>query len=609
MEVHLNGPHAFRTTRSNLAAFALASIALVFATLDPAPLQAAQADQKQILVFYAARKEGPGVAALERELQERLNSSLGGHLDYYGEYVDMARFPEPEYQAAFGEFLRSKYHHRRFDLVIATSDASLDFVESQRTELFPDAPVVFIGTPGIRRPANSTGVIAALNLRDSLRLATALQPDATQVFLVSGFTAFDRWYENLAREQLKGFDQRIALTYLSGLRMSDLEERVAHLPPRSLIYYLVITEDSTGQRFVALDPLDRVAAAANAPMYSWHDVALGHGIVGGSLIATDVLARHTAELALQVLEAGTADRIAPREIEMHVPQVDWRQLRRWDISEANVPAGTRILFRDPGLWNRYKGYVVGVISLLVLQSALIAGLIVNRVNRRRAEKSLEQSHARVRDLAGRLLRAQEAERTRIARELHDDMGQRVASVSIAVSGVKRQLADAPPQVRADLTALQLETISLAKDLRSLSHELHPAVLEHLGLVEALRTRCDEVSVEIGIPVGCHVAPQVSAGAVGGDTALCLYRVAQEALRNVAKHAAARQASVSLSRQNGNFLMSIADDGRGFDPDVTSQHRGLGLISLDERVRMLDGTLQIQSSYGIGTTISVSLPAK
>jgi signal transduction histidine kinase len=139
----------------------------------------------------------------------------------------------------------------------------------------------------------------------------------------------------------------------------------------------------------------------------------------------------------------------------------------------------------------------------------------------------------------------------------------------------------------------------------LSHELHPGILEHLGLVDALRTRCDEVSVETGIPVRCHVGPEVNG--VRGESALCLYRVAQEALRNVAKHAAARQATVSLARENGNLVMNITDDGGGFEPDAAAR-AGLGLISLDERVRTLDGTFDIKTAAGAGTTISVTLPS-
>jgi signal transduction histidine kinase len=139
----------------------------------------------------------------------------------------------------------------------------------------------------------------------------------------------------------------------------------------------------------------------------------------------------------------------------------------------------------------------------------------------------------------------------------------------------------------------------------LSHELHPALLEHLGLVDALRRRCEEVSAESGVTVALDVTSEL--GPVPDEVALCLYRVAQEALRNVVNHAQARSARVELSRQNGRVAMRITDDGRGFEPGMAASHRGLGLISLDERVKMLEGTLAIESSHHIGTTVSVMVP--
>jgi two-component system sensor histidine kinase UhpB len=178
---------------------------------------------------------------------------------------------------------------------------------------------------------------------------------------------------------------------------------------------------------------------------------------------------------------------------------------------------------------------------------------------RESEAALRESNERNQDLAGRLITAQEAERARIARELHDDVGQRIASFSIAVGTVRRRLADAPQPVRDDLASLQRDTVTLSKDLRLLSHELHPAVLEHLGLVDALRTRCEEVSAASGVTVALDVAREL--GPVPDDVALCLYRVVQEALRNVVNHAQARTARVALTRQNGRLAMRITDDGR------------------------------------------------
>ena len=206
---------------------------------------------------------------------------------------------------------------------------------------------------------------------------------------------------------------------------------------------------------------------------------------------------------------------------------------------------------------------------------------------RESEAALRKSHRHNQELAGRLITAQEVERARIARELHDDVGQRIASFSIALGTVRRRLPAAPQPVYDELASLQRETVTLGNDLRLLSHELHPALLEHLGLVDALRRRCEEVSEESGVTVALDVTSEL--GQVPDDVALCLYRVAQEALRNVVNHAQAHSARVELSRQNGRVAMRITDDGQGFEPGTAVGQRGLGLISLDERVRMLAGT--------------------
>lgn len=212
----------------------------------------------------------------------------------------------------------------------------------------------------------------------------------------------------------------------------------------------------------------------------------------------------------------------------------------------------------------------------------------------------------VRALADRLIRAQEEERTRIARELHDDFGQRIASLSIGLSSVKRDVADTPGPARETLASLQQQTMALAKDLRHLSHELHPGVFEHVGFVEALRARCDEVTVESGVRVGLDAAEDWSG--LGQETALCLYRIAQEALRNVVTHARATTARVSLARHHGSIVMRVVDDGQGFEMNASGAERGLGLASMRERVQMLGGDLELRTAPGAGTVAEVTLPS-
>jgi signal transduction histidine kinase len=547
----------------------------------------------------------PAFSIVDAEIQRVLSASFGSRIDYYAEYVDVVRFADPNYVVALRDFLRQKYAHTDVAVVIATSTSTFELARDNRALLFPDAAIVAVFSPTDKRVEKTTGVILDINMHGTLDVALALQPDLTQVFVVTGDSAFDRFYEEVARTEFHPYTNRLTFTYLSGLAMDDLEKRVAQLPERSIVYFLMLTSDGVGRRWAPIDSLDRVAAHANVPVYHWVETAIGHGVVGGNLMTFVLPAKAIAEQAVRVLNGGAADDIPVEKIEPNVITIDWNQLRRWNLNEARLPASAVVRFREDTAWEKYRLYIIGAVCLVGLQSFLIAALVVSRAKRRRAQSALRESYTRIRDLAGRLITAQEAERARIARDLHDDVGQRVASFSIAVGTLKRRLNGADEVVRADLASLQAETIALSKDLRLLSHELHPGLLQQLGLVEALRARCDELERESTLSVGLDVGPGL--GVVSDEASLCLYRVAQEALRNVVRHARARTVRLLLERHDGHVSLRISDDGRGFQPVRPSSVHGIGLVSLEERVRVLDGTFRVDSSERSGTTVSVTVP--
>jgi two-component system sensor histidine kinase UhpB len=268
--------------------------------------------------------------------------------------------------------------------------------------------------------------------------------------------------------------------------------------------------------------------------------------------------------------------------------------------------------REVSAWRRYLWPLAGAALVVAAQGAIIGALLVQRRNRRRVEAALRESEAKARtsyhearELAGRLITAREEERARIARDLHDDIGQRVASLSIGLSRAQRQVPDLSNVAKQALSALEQQTTQLSTDLRHLTHELHPSALEHLGLLEALRDRCDDFQQQSGIAARLDVSD--SWRDVSDAFALCLYRVAQEALRNVARHARAGNVTVSLDRLDGHLTMEVVDDGCGLDGDAAGRRSGLGLISLAERVRMLGGEFAVTDGPGGGTRHAVMLP--
>ncbi|MGH7358703.1 MAG: sensor histidine kinase, partial [Candidatus Rokuibacteriota bacterium] len=235
----------------------------------------------------------------------------------------------------------------------------------------------------------------------------------------------------------------------------------------------------------------------------------------------------------------------------------------------------------------------------------IGGLLVHRAQRRHVQARLAESVTQIQALAGRLITAQEEERRRIARELHDGVNQKLSALSIALTTLGRRLPAGAADLTGELARLQERAAGLVEEVRQLSHELHPGVLQHVGLVAALQGYCEEFEGEHGLTMTFRADEDL--GVVPVDRALCLYRATQEALGNVAKHAKARHVRVSVARDHDGMSLTVADDGCGFDLTEARSRGGLGLISLDERVRLVGGQVTIRTGPQAGTEVQILVP--
>ena len=225
------------------------------------------------------------------------------------------------------------------------------------------------------------------------------------------------------------------------------------------------------------------------------------------------------------------------------------------------------------------------------------GVLRDITQTKRAEEAL-------RDLSRRLILAHEHERALLARELHDDVTQRLAVLAIDVG--RAELA-APHAAQAnELGAVRMQLVRLSEDIHALAYQLHPSVLAELGLVEALRAECERRGRQGRLAVSLDLEP--FSAVAGKDAELCLFRVAQEALTNVARHAGTDAARVTLRQADGGVLLAVRDEGVGFDPANSRPGRSLGLASMRERVHLVNGTLDIESTPGRGTTLVAWVPA-
>ena len=592
--------HLSRTARWIVAALVAAAV------MPIVPVRAADR-QKQVLVLYSTRRDAQIVSIGERDLPRILEDGIDEGVDYYSEYIDRARFPDPVYRSALYEFMRQKYQGVQFSIVIALNDLALEFVTSNRDQLFTNVPVVFFSTRASPvTVSGASGISSPQDYRGTIRLATALQPDVTQVFVITGAGTDDDAVEQLARAQFRTFEPRLRFEYLTGLPTKALEARLRSLPPHSIVYYLLVDRDGAGFYFHPLEYLNRVTEASSVPVYCWVDAAMDRGIVGGSLKDQTAQIGTLGALAVRVLRGERAGAIPIKRVDLNVTQVDWRQLRRWGISEARVPPGTIIRFRELSVWDRYGVYIVAAALVLFAQTLLIVGLTVQRTQRRQAEAQLRRNEAelrtsyeRIRDLAARLLDAQERERARIARELHDDISQQMALLTIDLGLMNLAGRASDSAMAAALSRAE----SISKALHELSHRLHPSKLRLIGLVPALNGLQRELArADLSITIDHEQVPP----GLPADVTLCLFRVVQEALHNALKYSAAKRVTVRLVGSWDGLSLTVADDGVGFDVGARLGS-GLGLVSMEERVDAIGATLSIQSHPGRGTRLQVVVP--
>jgi signal transduction histidine kinase len=203
-------------------------------------------------------------------------------------------------------------------------------------------------------------------------------------------------------------------------------------------------------------------------------------------------------------------------------------------------------------------------------------------------------------MTGKLIQAQEQERTRIGRELHDDINQRLAMLGVELE----QLQENPSEVQSRVPELRKQTTDLSNDVQALSHELHSSKLEYLGVVSGIRSWCKEFGERQNILI--DFKSDISS-VVPLDIGISLFRVLQEALHNALKHSGVKRIEVQLHEKSGEVHLTIRDLGKGFDIEAARQGRGLGLTSMQERVRLVNGTIAIDSKLMAGTTIHVRVP--
>ena len=367
-------------------------LVVLFLALD-AP--ASSASPKNVLLLYDEDTEFPGLAILDDSLRTRFKAELSGNVDFYTESMRLSQFGGPDYDRTLRDHFRRKYAGKHLDLIVAVMSPSLDFLLRNGESIFPGVPIVFCGADtsdleGKTLRANITGVLVKRVFAPTLDLALRLHPQTRHVFVVGGASPFDRRLQASVRRELRPYDGRLVITYLTDLTMERTVQTLATVPPDSVVLYVTLFADGGGRAFVPHDALALIAAAAAAPVYVFVDQYVGRGAVGGYVYSIDRHGTLAAGIGLRILRGAAPASIPVTELTTHAYMFDARQLRRWNVDERQLPPGSLVLFRENSAWALYRQYIVTGAILLVVQAGLIVGLLVNRRQRKWAQRSLAE---------------------------------------------------------------------------------------------------------------------------------------------------------------------------------------------------------------------------
>jgi signal transduction histidine kinase len=568
-----------------------------------ATLNAATGTPRRVLLLHSFGPHFPPWNTISTRFRQELRDQSPYGIDIYEASLQGDRFSPSDEEGPFINYLHALFTERGLDLVVALGAPATRFVLQNRPKVFPSTPLLITAVDertfsDADLARNDTMVRVRFDEVQQIESILQVLPHTTEIAVAIGDSPLERFWVELLQRSFERLTGRVAFRWFNKLSADEMVQGARALPAYSAIYYATVRVDVKGVPQEEDRMFWRIREIANVPMFSYIDDHFGQGIVGGLLLSSDQIARQAAAVAVRILSGETAGDIKTPTVGMSAPVYDWRELQRWKISEAALPPGSIVEFREPTAWEQYRRQIVATAALILLQAVMIISLLYEYRRRRHSEIAAHE-------LSGRLITAHEEERARLARELHDDVTQRLALLAIQAGREEGKLTG--PAGGSAMRTMREGLVRLSEDVHGLSYRLHPSILEDLGLTEALKSECERFSQTCSTRLETSVrdVPETLAR----DVALCLYRIAQEGLRNIARHAGASQAGVRVQRLDGGLQLTIEDDGAGFDP---AQHRirpSLGHAGMRQRVRLLGGKIEIDSSPGHGTTILAWLPLR
>ena len=373
--------------------------------LSPVAQASASPEPKNVLVVFS---QAPGLPAYQiffDNMSNTLRQRFSGPINFYVEYLDRGRFPSEDSLKQRFDLINQQYSNMKIDLLVLIGGDILAPVARYASPSFQGIPNIYVefqidhgSIPSFFQKSGSVGIVLSIDLKTTLDTALKLHPQASELYVISGSSPADLSYEKMMRAVSPRYENKVRVTYLTGLSMEEMLEKVGKITENSIILYLAFQRDLRGVHYYPREILRVIAEKSKAPIYGIFDSYLGHGIVGGYIFSSEQVGSKVGELGVRILKGEHPDTLPIIRESMNVFMFDWQQLKRFGIKEANLPSGSVVRYKQFSAWDLYGWYIIGGILFIVLQSAVVIYLIVLVRKQKHTEEQLRDAEEKYRSL-------------------------------------------------------------------------------------------------------------------------------------------------------------------------------------------------------------------
>jgi len=417
-----------------------------------AALQGATAEPRRVLLLHSFGPHFPPWNEISARFRELLVNESPYPIDLYEASHQLGRSGQPPNDGALLDYLHALFGESGLDLTVAIGAPAARLVLQHRAQFFPSTPLLIAGAderafPASAMTGNETAV--AVGFDQSMQIENILQvlPDTADIAIAIGDSPLERFWTSELRRSFQRFAGRVNFHWLNEFSAEEMEKHVEALPPRSAIYYATVRVDAHGVPQESDRIFGRLHALGKAPIFSYVDSNFGRGLVGGALLSSEDVARQAAAVAIRILKGETAGNIKTPTLGLSAPVYDWRELQRWGISEAALPPGSIVRFRQPAVWQVYRWELTALGVAMLVQAAMITWLLLEHRRRQRAEVLARNTLSELMHM-NRVATAGE-----LSASLAHEVNQPLTGISARAGAALRWLAAEKPDIDKARTAL------------------------------------------------------------------------------------------------------------------------------------------------------------